>query len=80
MRNTGREQGFVLGYLCVMGVQWEHGEGQDPDGRVVWDLGERLGLRYKICVKDLGVIDDIKELDENCQGIVPQLAGEAYYR
>lgn len=58
----------------------EHVEGQDPDGRVVWNLGERLGLRYRIYVSDLGVINDIKELDENCQGIAPWLAGEAYYR
>ena len=35
--------------------------------------GERLALRYRIFVIDLGVINDIKELDENCQGIA--LAG-----
>lgn len=42
------------------GFSGEHVEGQDPDDPVVWNLGERLGLRYSICVIDLGV-NDIKE-------------------
>lgn len=40
---------------------------------VLWYLRERLGLQYRIWARDFGVVSDIKELEENCQGSV--LAG-----
>lgn len=52
----------------MLGGWVEHVEGQNPDDIMGWNLAGRLGLRYRMCVRDLGVINDIQELDKNCLG------------